>query len=415
VFGTSEAGGTSGAVTDATGIEGGDDDDDLENAASLNVESSGSLTLNASSYTFGGTGDEVGSLSADTRATGVSGGDGSDHLRNAGELDVAASTTLGITGNVRSTFGTADAGALTTADTLVTGIGGDDGVDFIKNLDRVGVASTTTVTANRSAYVFGGTAGTDVALRGGARATGISGGASQSWIRNEGTLDVDALSALTSTGGAKSTIGGSDSTATAQSAATATGIATGNDADHVRSSGRVDVTASSDGDASNNADGGWLTGDGDTGAKVESAVQAVGLDVGGGDDFVANEGALVVVAQAAGAGFAYSSGAHLSWDGDGEALGQSQVDATAAGIRAGAGANEIVSTGTIDVLADATTRRSSTLVLRFWSEQENPSEDDPPVPIDTFAGDALPTLPNASYPAGKTIYWSRDPRINEEE
>jgi uncharacterized protein with beta-barrel porin domain len=35
------------------------------------------------------------------------------------------------------------------------------------------------------------------------------------------------------------------------------------------------------------------------------------------------------------------------------------------------------------------------------------------VPIDTFTGNALPTLPNAAYPAGKTIFWSEDPRSGE--
>src|SRR5215467_8090885 len=53
-FGTSGAGAASGAVTMVTGIDGGDDDDVILNKGRITANSSASLFLSSSSFSFGG-------------------------------------------------------------------------------------------------------------------------------------------------------------------------------------------------------------------------------------------------------------------------------------------------------------------------------------------------------------------------
>jgi hypothetical protein len=78
VFGQSEAGATSGAYTAGVGLDGQEDADEIENTGDIEVYSRGVLSLDESSYTFGGTGESAGTLEALTVSDGINGGSGED-------------------------------------------------------------------------------------------------------------------------------------------------------------------------------------------------------------------------------------------------------------------------------------------------------------------------------------------------
>src|SRR5258705_11531634 len=61
-FGSSGTGANSGAVTNAVGIDGGDDDDFIHNKGRIDASSSASLRMDNSSFSFAGTSGTSGSL-----------------------------------------------------------------------------------------------------------------------------------------------------------------------------------------------------------------------------------------------------------------------------------------------------------------------------------------------------------------
>jgi len=369
-FGTSDTGGSAGATTGAVGIDGGSDDDFLNNVGTIDVTANSTVIMTGSTYTFGGTGSSAGTLAATTRATGMSGGDGADRLRNQGDVTVQAISSLDTKGESEATFGTSSGGATAGAVTEAAGLDGGAGDNTIENLlGTVDVSALTTVTANKSAYTFGGTASTGAALEGTARASGILAGDGANSVRNDADLSATATSHVTATGGTKTTFGGTSGSGTATADTDARGIDTGAGADLVMNSGTITVNAASDGTTSNSADAGWTTGSADTDSYAKGTAAGYGISAGDGDNALQNDGDINVTAKGTGYAFAYADGAHLSlWSGDGQAQTNSQAGASATGILAGNGRNQIVNNKAITVLAQATTVKSLTTTSKVCND-----------------------------------------------
>ena len=368
-FGTSDSGGNSGAVTDAIGIDGGSDDDFLNNLGTLDVTADSTVTMNGSTYTFGGTGSSAGTLAATTRAFGMSGGDGADRLRNQGDVTVQATSSLDSQGESKATFGTSSGGATSGAVTEATGLDGGAGDNVIENLlGMIDVNALTTVTSNKAAYTFGGAASTGAVLDGVTRASGISAGSGANFIRNAAAISAAATSAVSATGGTKTTFGGTSGSGTATSDASAWGINTGAGADVMINSGTITVNAASDATTTNSASAGWIAGTADTVSNAKGTATGYGISAGDGDNALQNDGDIKVTARGTGYAFAFADGAHLSWSGNGQARATGQAGASATGILAGNGRNQIVNNKAITVLALATTVKSLTTTTQVCSE-----------------------------------------------
>ncbi len=414
IFGTADSGTTSGAEVTAYGIDSGAGSDFIHSLSLIDITAKAEVSLDESSYSFGGTSGTGGRLAAQANAVGISGGADADDIQSEQNILVDATSILDSTGNTSATFGTSGSDTKAGAIATVEGISGGEGDDRINNLATINITSTSTVNSNRSAYTFGGGSSSDSVMTGETNSTGISGGIGLDEIYNKGVILVNAISNLTATAGTESTFGGSDASGLSSASATVQGIDGAEDDDFIINEGRIEVTAFADATATNNAESGWLTGDGTTGSITKASVNAFGIAGGSGENYIHNKSDVKVTSQGVGYAFAYASGAHLSWDGDGEALSESNVDSTATGISAGDGNNYIVNEGRLTILAEASTVKTITTTIRFWSEEEDPDENNPPAPITTFGGDELPTLPDENYPPGETIFWTEDPMIGDE-
>lgn len=308
---------TSDATANAKGVDGGTEDDILENHGEILVEAeSNAVSVGLSVNLEGGALalDAIfdGGTKATSTATGMSGDDGIDTLRNFGKIAVgkevdsdSMARSIGVAGALGiKTLNVAVAAVTSTATTTFAGIDGGTGDDTIEN----GTAGEIIVDAKADA------ASASVALSG----TGVA-------------LALDAVW----DGGTKAI-------------ASAKGIAGGDGSDGITSKGRVDVKSTAD----VNSNGIALTGAGVAGAVVTSSANAtsIGLEGGEGDDNVDNYGEIIANAQSdalsvsvalAGSGVALAMDA--VWDGG------TKATSTATGISGDSGTDTLRNFGKIEV------------------------------------------------------------------
>src|SRR5690606_11992446 len=138
----SSGGATVGATTESFGIDGGADDDTLRNAGStITATSAATLTLDSSSFTFGGAGGTQGAMVADTRAIGMSGRAGRDYIENAGAIGVPNTATFTSTSHSDVAFGSSGASATTGAVAVTHGMDGGDDDDVLRNAGSISLTT----------------------------------------------------------------------------------------------------------------------------------------------------------------------------------------------------------------------------------------------------------------------------------
>ena len=412
IFGAAGSEGGSGAITDAAGIVGGDGLNKIQNTAFIDVTAKAAVNLNASSYTFAGASDSVSALAAQSKALGIMGGSDADYIENAGIIRIDANSTMTSSNKTDVTFGSASGNVTSGSVSTAMGIDGGNGDDVIRNFATVNASSVSTVNSNSSAYAFGGGSETEAVMTGKAESVGLYGGGGSDEIFNKGVVLIDASANITTTGGVKTTFGGPDASGFSAASAIASGIDGAEGDDIIVSEGRIAVTAFADATSTNNAESGWLIGDGETGSISKTTVNGFGIVGGEGANTIQNSGDIEVNTSGIAYSFAYASGAHLSWDGDGEALADSRITSNAVGISAGNGNNSVVNEGKLIILAEASTVKTISTTIRFWSEEENPDQGSPPTPIKTVNSKELPD--SSKQPEGETIFWTKDPRSGEE-
>jgi hypothetical protein len=352
-FGTSDAGGTSGAITDAIGIDGGDGDDTILNLSTIDVTSTSTVTMDNSSFTFGGTGEAGATLTATTHATGISGGSGTDTIQSEGAITVTASSSLSSKGNSDAAFGTADASGTSGAITEAIGIDGGEGVDSILSLSTIDVDSTATITLNSSSFSFGGTAAGEGTLSASTHSIGISGGGEDDIIQSEGAVNVQVKSSLTTSNNSDVAFGVSEAGATTTADTTGIGIAGGGGNDVILNKDAIivgyystditDAMAKIDVSGSSWTFGGKAT----TGAELIATGQSIGIDGGSGNDHIFSEGSMEVNNTS----YANSSGSGYTFGGDTSVSGIVSATSTATGIAGGEGNDLISSTQAMTVRA----------------------------------------------------------------
>ncbi|MCP5044192.1 MAG: autotransporter domain-containing protein, partial [bacterium] len=349
IFGYSAGGGSTGATSVATGMDGGEGDDQLNNRGFATVTATSKLVMNGSAYDFGGANNDVDTLNASTRAVGLSGGNGSNYVGNEGTLAVVALSDLEATGGANVTLGASSASSKVTATTSAVGLEGGVEEDRLQNHGDIEVSATSIATSDKSSYVFGGGTSSHAVLSAASNATGIDGNAGADKILNTGSVTVRTSSDLRSTGGSSASFAGkSAGSGNVTATSIARGIHAGDGDDFTENRGEVLVEAKSFAYAKHDAQSGIVFGHGDARTTAGSSVAGYGIDMGAGNGKVLNSGDISVFVAAEAVADADSAGAKII-DGDVYSEANTTVDAKASGIFAGNGKNRILNLGRIDV------------------------------------------------------------------
>jgi len=393
----------------ATGIDGGQGDDTIDNGGDIELLANSDATGVSVALDVAGTmkGDAAGSSASNASVTaaastiGIDGGEGDDTIDNAGTISLmngigddetdasatAVSVGLTVTGSMQ---GNAEGSALSDASALAeatsTGIKGAGGKDEIKNrgaivanvdagATAVGVSVTVGLSKEGNAT---GAALSDASVTANAAATGIDGGADADAIDNRGDIGLSADAEATGVSVALDVAGTmqgdaagssvSDSSTTANAAAS--GISGGEGDDEIinealgtttnahASATGVSVGLTVSGSMKGNVEGKALSD-----ANVTANAAATGIDGGSGQDRIDNWSQLSSAVDASATGVAASLKVGFTKEGDvspdaeaqGSALSDASVTANAAatGIDGGQGDDTIDNGGDIELLANS--------------------------------------------------------------
>lgn len=353
------------------GIGGGAGDDIIENIGTVEARATSTTTASGNTTATVGSARASSTVSASARAVGLAGDGGADFISNAGTVTVFASANPNSTNaaNTGGFFTNGVTDSRTSTATRVIGVDGGAGVNEVWStgsitIDTAGQArSSSTSDGDTLDNVFGldlDAVARATASNNGQDARGVSAGSQATAFWNDGSLDVE----IRGSGYARANADG-DAFADGDGAATATVgvstaraygfVASGGDNTFVNS-GTVKILSRPTGnaDAISDADGieAGTQPDSDATASVSlNNARAAGVWVGDGADIVVNEGSLNVTAEprASQAEADALFGADILGI-DTTAIATATVDnASAYGIRAGNGANEIYNAGSITV------------------------------------------------------------------
>ncbi|MGH0028801.1 MAG: autotransporter domain-containing protein [Myxococcota bacterium] len=327
----------------ATGLDGGAGDDVLENAA--NVFAGATAVGRATAVAVNAVGAPL--ISAEqlgvAEATALAGGDGDDALLNQGSVDARANARAEALGISVGLLGISGARAHITAEADAAGIDGGAGDDLILNQGSVHARADATAETESVSVQLGGLSLEDQAARAVARAAGLRGGGGADRIESDAAITVVADAEATSDTVDVSLVGFSGTGASVEAEAHASGIEGGSADEEIVNRALLDVLA----DAEMEADGLSvdILGGGTLEAAGEATARASGASTLAGDDLLWNEATLRVRAEA-----------EADSDGDAvEILGASgtsavlTADAAATGASLGDGADAVVNLGLLDV------------------------------------------------------------------
>ena len=349
---------TFGSKAQANGIIGGGGDDTILNAGTITVGDDDWMAKGRA-YGFSGQFFDFFSLTsvgatAETVSTGIDGGDGNDTLLNDGSavLIVKATSYARTEGAAdTTTFGSPAAFASSTTKATATGINAGEGNDLIENKGAIDVYAHTLADAYSDSWVGWGEPSSDSTGNATATAAGVDAGKGQNLVTNSGLINVDALSETKPYSKADSDVDTTDAETTSYSKSTAFGIKANDDGNIVgnTATGAITVTAIA---RTYDAQGVVAKAESDeeataTAGSVNSPItaNAAGILLGNGDDTVINDGTIMVSSQTDAWVSAYSN----SWPYDAQSNATAYTAATARGIAAGVGANEVINNRQINV------------------------------------------------------------------
>lgn len=357
IFGAGSAGGNATMSPTSIGIDGGLDNDVIENLARINVTSSTTSTLTSSNFTFGGAGQAAGDFTSRVHAIGIVGADGDDTIQNEGDILATANSTSTQNSSSTTIFGTSAATGSADANPLAINIDGGAGNDTLINTALLDANTSVSMTLNGGSFTFAGTSNAGGVLSARTTSIGIRSGADNDFIYNEGTLDIDAVGTLTISANPDLAFG----SVNASSVATADPVADGIDGeggnDELINAGVVNVRAR--GSASSTGASYSFAGGSASTAVMTANATATGMGGGTGNDVLTNTagGSVIVLADAVGS----ASGGTRSTFANANLEGTVSSVAVATGMSGGTGDIDMVDNlGSIDVdvLTNATSNNS---------------------------------------------------------
>lgn len=294
IAGATQSTAAAGAASRSTGFVGGGGADALLSTEELDVDASATATLGNSTVNIAGASSAGGSVNSTATGVGQNAGAGDDIAGNAGDLFVDTTSNLTTSGGVTVIFGSASAGASTTATASSSGMLGGDGADQLFNTDRIRARSTSTGSINRTGYVFAGGARTSATASSSSTSLGIGGGAGDDIIENTGRVEARATSTTTASGNTTATVGSARASSTVSASARAVGLAGDSGADFISNAGNLIVFASANPRSTNAANTGGFFTDGVTDSRTSTTIRAIGIDGGAGGDDIRNTGDITI-------------------------------------------------------------------------------------------------------------------------
>ena len=369
----------------AIGIDGGAGDDTLTNTGLITIGLADDAAPMAKAYARSASWNLAGAalsdavLSATARAMGIAGGEGNDSILNTGTITVGPRLVgpAMVYGDLSGASWTFAGGAATDATATVTsestGLSGGAGTDSIRNEGTVTVNAYSDLLAENGAKAtFIGGNSSSATTTANATGTGLDGGAGDSTLVNEGTLNVvsHARNRASNTSETGFLFGNGDATSTANATVNGYGMkaAAGisridNVLDHL-----IEVSVATLADSYSYSDGADLTvvtGDASSTATATSSADVVGILAADGQNTITNDGIVTATARKAASdtamAYAYAEADGNGADGDGWGQATATAMATVAGIRAGSGTNVITNTGSVIVTAEPTSYAKVTI------------------------------------------------------
>lgn len=358
--------GTSGTETGtnaqarAIGLDGGAGDDAVLNRGTrLNVRAQAETEMISSSWTFAGTADDSGLLAATATASGISGGAGADILASESAMNVESNASMIVVGNSGTVFGNAGSSTSVNATATAAGIDGGDGDDAMRNASTLTVSSLAGAELSNASFSFAGGTSVDQLLVGRSAASGMSGGAGNDDMRNDGSIIVTATSSSFIVGYASADLGGNtDVAGSASTDVSATGMSGGAGDNRVVNNGSLAVLARPWSAANNDSSAGVFFSSGGAEARTRSEVSATGLEAGAGNSVLQNLGTLSVTADVIRilgvpldvSASAKANGGDIAFDGGhGTASAWADIESNTYGIRAGDGNHQVLNSGGMTV------------------------------------------------------------------
>ncbi len=369
IFGGANSGVSVSANGYATGLDGGSDQDTLENAADLQVTAQVDFHATQTAFAFIGSGTTGGTLTANARALGFNGGSGNDQLRNFGNLTTAAIAGIDANGRVESKVG--GGSAESTVFSLAEAGGADAGAgdDVFTNTGVFAVSASAAPTAasmSNAGGVFGDGI-TRANVTAGTRTIAVDGGAGNNVLLNALGAELQLSNA-----GTASAIANSDGNDLSHFAginidtrATATvtldvvsarGLLGGDGNNQLQNDGSLRIVVNPTAASNARADGDALINGAGTGVAVAhaDAAQAQGVASGNGANTVINNGAFVVELAPHATATAYSDADGIDFftaPASRANIATSADDAHASGIASGDGNNFIANHGSMSIRA----------------------------------------------------------------
>ncbi|HEX9365491.1 MAG TPA: hypothetical protein VF921_02630, partial [Vicinamibacterales bacterium] len=201
-----------------------------------------------------------------------------------------------------------------------------------------------------SSFSVGGSGDTAGSLTASTRSAGIQGGDGNDAIQNDGDIVVRANSDLQNSGHVSNDLGGGTS-ASGEVVATlsARGIDGGAGNDWIANNGTIDVKGTVSASSTHSTSSGFFFGGGTSIAQARAGLTAIGIDAGEGNNTVLSTKSIAVELSGSVSTQTSADGSTLGFDGDANGFSQTALSATAVGIAAGDGANQITNTGSIAV------------------------------------------------------------------
>jgi uncharacterized protein YhjY with autotransporter beta-barrel domain len=348
---------TFGSEAQATGIIGGGGDDTIINTGTITV---GDDHWMAKGWAYGISGNfisffDLSSVGATAEAvsTGIDVGEGNNTILNdsSGVLTVKATSYAESEGAADSTFGGPAAFASSTTIATATGITAGGGDNIIENRGQIDVYAHTWADAYTDSSAFWGSPYANSTAEATATAIGINAGGGQNSITNSGVINVSTLAETTPYAKASSDIDKTDAEVTSDSQSTSFGIQVGDGNNTVSNTatGAISVTAIA---RTSDAQGNIATAVSDEVATITATSESsgIGIQAGGGNNFIFNDGQITVGSEVDPNSHASASSTLYT----ATATAKTGGSADATGIKVGDGNNTIKNNGTLTVTATNT-------------------------------------------------------------
>ena len=370
IFGSAGTSAMLAARPESTGIDGGADNDFIENLRLVDVMSTAKTDLLAgSAFTFGGVASDTAQIMAESGSTGIQGGSGLDVIDNHDRVVVLAVSTMEVGSNSKVAFGAARSAGLATAVANAVGIAGGDDQDRVTNLGAIDSRALAVITSTDSSYAFAGDPSANPVVSSASHATGIEGGEGADLLVNEAvaSITVNASVKPSTIGDSRATFdfGTVSGSTTLNTLVTANGIKGEQGDDILRNLGDITVVADSDASAANTSKAGIFAGDTVSSADASAVFQTYAMDAGDGNNTISSSGTISNTLTLLGSEetdgptvLAKSSalGGDVSFESDASATATSTLSAELVGLGAGSGDNTVINSNTVTLLNAAQTK-----------------------------------------------------------